>query len=50
MVTASHNPAEDNGVKLAEPSGHMLVQSWEVYNLAKPNLFVNLGLKIQIQV
>ena len=30
MVTASHNPAEDNGVKLVEPSGHMLSQTWEV--------------------
>ena len=31
VVTASHNPAEDNGVKLVEPSGYMLDQSWEVY-------------------
>ena len=30
VVTASHNPAEDNGVKLVEPSGYMLVQDWEV--------------------
>ncbi|KAJ3034167.1 Phosphoacetylglucosamine Mutase [Rhizophlyctis rosea] len=36
MVTASHNAAEDNGVKLVEPLGEMLAQSWEVYatNLA----------------
>ncbi|KAI9104473.1 hypothetical protein DFS34DRAFT_603289 [Phlyctochytrium arcticum] len=31
MVTASHNPAIDNGVKLVEPMGEMLVQSWEAY-------------------
>ncbi|XP_071998144.1 phosphoacetylglucosamine mutase isoform X3 [Engystomops pustulosus] len=36
MVTASHNPEEDNGVKLVDPMGEMLVQEWEVYatNLA----------------
>uniref|UniRef100_A0A8C5Q3A3 Phosphoacetylglucosamine mutase n=1 Tax=Leptobrachium leishanense TaxID=445787 RepID=A0A8C5Q3A3_9ANUR len=36
MVTASHNPEEDNGVKLVDPMGEMLAQAWEVYatNLA----------------
>eukprot|EP00079_Xenopus_tropicalis_P025090 XP_012818211.1 PREDICTED: phosphoacetylglucosamine mutase isoform X1 [Xenopus tropicalis] len=36
MVTASHNPEEDNGVKLVDPMGEMLAQEWEVYatNLA----------------
>lgn len=29
-ITASHNPAPDNGVKLVEPSGEMLSQDWEV--------------------
>ncbi|KAI5930640.1 phosphoacetylglucosamine mutase isoform X1 [Manis javanica] len=29
MVTASHNPEEDNGVKLVDPSGEMLAPSWE---------------------
>lgn len=29
MITASHNPEEDNGVKLIDPSGEMLETSWE---------------------
>lgn len=28
-ITASHNPAPDNGVKLVEPSGEMLMQRYE---------------------
>ncbi|KAI9266831.1 hypothetical protein BDA99DRAFT_506785 [Phascolomyces articulosus] len=31
MITASHNPEEDNGVKLVDPRGEMLEQSWENY-------------------
>ncbi|RKO98819.1 hypothetical protein CXG81DRAFT_15406 [Caulochytrium protostelioides] len=31
MVTASHNEERDNGVKLVEPMGEMLVPAWEVY-------------------
>ncbi|KAJ5443994.1 Phosphoacetylglucosamine mutase [Penicillium daleae] len=31
MVTASHNPAEDNGVKLIDPMGEMLEAEWEQY-------------------
>ncbi|KAJ4431489.1 hypothetical protein ANN_20087 [Periplaneta americana] len=29
MITASHNPEPDNGVKLVDPKGEMLQQSWE---------------------
>jgi phosphomannomutase len=29
MITASHNLYEDNGVKIIEPNGGMLVQRWE---------------------
>ena len=29
MVTASHNGIEDNGVKMVDPDGGMLAQSWE---------------------
>ncbi|ULT97511.1 hypothetical protein L3Y34_005372 [Caenorhabditis briggsae] len=31
MITASHNPAQDNGVKLVDPSGDMLSSQWEIY-------------------
>ncbi|KAL1971236.1 hypothetical protein VTN77DRAFT_188 [Rasamsonia byssochlamydoides] len=31
MVTASHNPADDNGVKLVDPMGEMLEAEWEAY-------------------
>ncbi|GJD11078.1 Phosphoacetylglucosamine mutase [Galdieria sulphuraria] len=29
MITASHNPSEDNGVKIIEPDGSMLSEKWE---------------------
>jgi phosphoacetylglucosamine mutase len=37
MVTASHNPAQDNGAKIVDPSGAMLDQEWE----ARAPSFVN---------
>ena len=29
MITASHNPPPDNGVKLVDPAGEMLEAAWE---------------------
>ncbi|CAK9436860.1 uncharacterized protein LODBEIA_P13820 [Lodderomyces beijingensis] len=36
MITASHNPPQDNGVKVVDPRGSMLESQWEQYatNLA----------------
>ncbi|XP_076862460.1 phosphoacetylglucosamine mutase [Brachyhypopomus gauderio] len=31
MVTASHNPVEDNGLKMIDPMGEMVAPAWEVY-------------------
>lgn len=31
MITASHNPAQDNGVKVVDPQGDMLEASWEAH-------------------
>jgi phosphoacetylglucosamine mutase len=46
MVTASHNPEHDNGVKLVDPRGEMLESSWEVHattlsNAATTDEFLN---------
>lgn len=32
MVTASHNPVHENGVKVADPNGGMLNVLWEPYS------------------
>ncbi|KAI0094827.1 phosphoacetylglucosamine mutase [Irpex rosettiformis] len=37
MITASHNPEDDNGVKLVDPRGEMLEASWEAHATALAN-------------
>lgn len=37
MITASHNPPEDNGIKLVDPMGDMLEASWEAYTTTLAN-------------
>lgn len=45
MITASHNPVHDNGVKIADPNGDMLSQDWEPFaeslaNANSPQIFL----------
>lgn len=37
MITASHNPEQDNGVKIVDPLGDMLDASWESHATAISN-------------
>ncbi len=37
MITASHNGPLDNGVKLVEPLGEMLIPSWEIHAIRLAN-------------
>ncbi|KAK3717873.1 hypothetical protein QZH41_014872 [Actinostola sp. cb2023] len=37
MITASHNPVYDNGIKLVDPMGEMLNASWEKFATALAN-------------
>ncbi|RKF61095.1 Phosphoacetylglucosamine mutase [Erysiphe neolycopersici] len=56
MITASHNPSEDNGIKLVDPRGEMLERSWEVYATELANtkdedvakVYLNLREKLKI--
>lgn len=34
MITASHNPIEDNGVKMIDADGGMLAKEWEKVSVA----------------
>jgi phosphoacetylglucosamine mutase len=57
MVTASHNPVEDNGIKLVDPNGEMVIGIWEDFatelaNASNPSEILNkirLEMKISVE-
>jgi hypothetical protein len=42
MVTASHNPEKDNGIKMVDFDGGMLAQSWEGYAYVSLSVYVEM--------
>lgn len=55
MITASHNPVGDNGVKIADPSGGMMTQTWEPFADAlvgsqNPEELVQVGIFTQLWI
>lgn len=48
MITASHNPPEDNGVKLVDPQGEMLEQSWEQFATVLANVSTQHELVVEL--
>lgn len=46
MITASHNPVEDNGVKMVDPDGGMLAQAWEKVGGAQHSITMNILLSV----
>ncbi len=42
MITASHNPVADNGLKMVDGDGGMLAQSWELVGAAHTQLIAHL--------
>ena len=50
MITASHNPECDNGVKFIEPNGEMLEKEWETYATTIVNCKLRIVVREQISL